>query len=390
MNSIDSEVSKGIAEGVIHGAVLQAGTAHEDFFAKAWGYADAESRTEMGIDTVIDLASVTKVLATTSALAICRDRGLVDLDAAFTCYLPDYSAAMPKPITVRELATHTSGFGQQCHYDDADGHDIRRNMLATPPSGAHGKFEYSCWNFQLLGMLLEEVTGCLLPEFCRTQIFEPLGMRDSSLGAPLPALPVTRLAQTYATDRPGQISDFIAFRLYRDGLTAGNAGAFSSAPDLATFCRCLLQDGEYGYGKRMFSPESLADMSTPYIQDSSVRRGMGWIVADELKPPGFSDRTIYHSGWSGQTVFLDLDQQFYAVVLTVRSEEYERARRGRFRLIGELGRLFRASEAGEREAKRELGELSANETDIPEPGDTSVPGNGSAGSEPHRDQPRAH
>ena len=304
------------------------------------GYADSESKTEMRIDTVIDLASVTKVLATTSVLALCCDEGLVDLDAPFTCYLPEYSAPLQEPITVRELATHVSGFGQQCHYDAPEGHEIRRKMLATSPGGPRGKLEYSCWNFHLLEMLVEKVTGYPLPEFCRKRIFEPLGMLDSSLGKPLPTLPSARLSRSYATDKPGQISDFIAFRLYRDGLAAGNAGAFSCAPDLAKFCRCLLQDGKYGMGKRMFSAQSIAAMSTTCSQDGPVKRGLGWIVADELKPTGFSARTMYHSGWSGQTIFLDLDRKFYAVVLTVRSEEYERAKQGRFKLIGELGRQW--------------------------------------------------
>ena len=345
MKTIDLEIEKEIAEGVIHGAVLHAGTVRKTVLAKAWGHADAEGRTEMRIDTVFDLASVTKVLATTSALVLCCDDGLVDLDAPFTRYLPEYSAPLQEPITVRELAAHISGFGQQGRYDAPDGREIRRKMLATSPGGQRGRLEYSCWNFQLLAMLVEKVTGCSLPEFCRKRIFEPLGMLDSSLGKPLLTLPADRLSRSYATEKPGQISDFIAFRLYRDGLTAGNAGAFSCASDLAKFCRCLLQDGEYAPGKRMFSTQSLAAMSTGCSQDGPVKRGMGWIVADEMKPPGFSARTMYHSGWSGQTIFLDLERKFYAVVLTVRGEEYEHAKQGRFKLIGELGRnLSRAME----------------------------------------------
>ena len=204
MNSIDLEVKKEIADGVIHGAVLQAGTAQETLIAKAWGYADGESKTEMRIDTVIDLASVTKVLATTRALALCCDKGLVDLDAAFTCYLPEYSAPLQEPITVRELATHVSGFGQQCHYDAPEGHEIRRKMLTTSPGGSCGKLEYSCWNFHLLDMLVEKVTGYPLPEFCRKRIFEPLGMLDTLLGKPLPTLPSARLSCSHATDKPGR------------------------------------------------------------------------------------------------------------------------------------------------------------------------------------------
>jgi CubicO group peptidase (beta-lactamase class C family) len=299
MTSIDSEIKQEIAAGIIHGAVVYAGTIQETFLAKAWGHADANGQRPMRIDTVFDLASVTKVLATTSALALCCDDGLVDLDAPFTYYLPEYAAPLPEPITVRELATHQSGLGQQSHYDAPEGPEIRRKILTTSPGGPRGKFEYSCWNFQLLGMVVENVAGCPLPEFCRKRIFEPLGMRETSLGSPLPTVPAGRLSRSFATDKPGQISDFVAFRLYRDGLTAGNAGAFSCAPDLVKFCRCLLQNGNYGQGERLFSAQALAAMSAVYIQDGPVQCGLGWLVADELKPPGFSAMTIYHSGWSG-------------------------------------------------------------------------------------------
>ncbi|MFA6714231.1 MAG: serine hydrolase domain-containing protein [Victivallaceae bacterium] len=332
---VEAEIKSELDSGIINGAVISAGTADETRFEKAWGFADTGTR--MRTDTVIDMASVTKALATSSALAICRDDGLIDFDRPFTDYLPAYRAPLAKSITVRDLAMHVSGFGAQKYYTAATGREIRRNLLLAPPPGRHGDFEYSCWNFQLLGMLVEEVSGCSLPDFCHNRIFAQLGMHDTSLGKPLTEDPA-RLARTCAAAGPGRISDEMAFRLYRDGFSAGNAGAFSCAADLAAFCKCMLKGGEYAPGKRLFSAYSFDALTAPRIHAGAVQRSFGWIVADEFKPSGFSAHTVYHSGWSGQTLFMDLNKRFYAVILTTRTlNEYERARQGRFKLISELG-----------------------------------------------------
>jgi serine-type D-Ala-D-Ala carboxypeptidase len=335
---IENEIAFEITGGIINGAVVNAGNAENTFIEKAWGYADIDSRTKMRPDTVIDMASVTKALATSTALAICRDDGLIDFDKAFTAYLPEYTAVLNSPVTVRDLAMHISGFGQQCHYTADMSTEIRRKLLSVPPQRLpHEQFEYSCWNFHLLGMLIERVSGKSLTAFCRERIFEPLGMDNSSLEKPL-TKNASLIAKTCATKKPGQISDAIAFKLYRDGLTAGNAGVFSSAPDLVKFCRCLLRKGKYAFGERLLSEYSFNAIIEARMNDVTVQRSLGWIVADEFKPSGFSAHTIYHSGWSGQTIFLDIKKQFYAVILTTRTlDEYERARNGRFKIIGELG-----------------------------------------------------
>lgn len=333
------EISFETEKGIINGVVINTGTIDKTFLESAWGHADVDNKVEMRTDTVIDMASVTKALATTTSLLICHYKGLLDFDRPFTDYLPEYTAQLKTPITVRDLATHISGFGQQEHYNADAGSEIKKKMLSVPPSGQHGNFEYSCWNFQLLGMIIEKLSGKSIVDFCREEIFDPLEMHNTSLGKPL-TTNKTLLAKTCATEKAGQISDFIAFRLYRDGFTAGNAGAFSSAPDLAKFCKCMLRGGRYGSGKCLFSDYEFDAMLTPKVSGGTVRRSFGWIVSDEFKPEGFSERTIYHSGWSGQTIFMDIEKQFYAVVLTTRTlNEYERARRGRFKIIGELGKF---------------------------------------------------
>lgn len=335
---LEREIEGEIQAGIIDGAVLACGSPSKVLEPRAWGYADPEHTRPMRPDTIIDMASVSKVLATTTALLIARDRRMLDFEHPFNEYLPEYRAVLSQPISIRDLAMHISGFGQQSHYNAPTGAEIRDKLLSVSPTNTYGKFEYSCWNFHLLSMILEEVSKTSFDQFCQQQIFQPLAMNDTSLGKPLSADPA-RLAQTCATAEAGQISDFIAFRLFQDGFQSGNAGVFSCAADLAKFCCCLLQQGKTSSGTRLFSRAGYDDIRSIGMDSGTVKRSFGWIVEDECKPAGFSSQTIYHSGWSGQTLFLDFERQFYAIVLTTRTlNEYDRAKAGRFRIIEKLGK----------------------------------------------------
>ena len=329
---IQSEIN----DGIICGAVLVSGDERGIRYAEAFGHAVPDKTVPMRLNTIIDIASVTKVVATATALCICRDRGLIDFDADFRAYLPAFSANLAHPITVRDLATHVSGFGHEPEkprqYFDEDGRKIAAKLLATPPLYPPRKqYEYTCWNYLLLGMIVEQITNSSLNGFCHNEIFSPLSMRDSSLGIPATDDP-QRLAKTLGAGRPGFISDFIARRIFRAGLNSGNAGAFSTGLDLAVFMQMILN-----HGKDIFSESSFQEISTcqepgKYASD----RTFGWVAKDSFKPPATSEHTIYHSGWSGQTILADLDRKRFAVVLTIRTGDYDRARRKRSTLISNL------------------------------------------------------
>ena len=333
MDRIRGIVEDGIRDGVIRGAAVAAGSA-DGMLLKA-GYGEAAPGVPMTPGTIVDVASVTKAVATATALLICRDRGLVDFDAPFTRYLPDYSAELPEPVTVRQLAMHVSGFTHDGHaerqYFAESGAEILRNILRFPPEKPAGQcVEYQCWNYLLLGLIAERVTGEPLDAFCDREIFGPLGMTDSSLGRPVFREPA-RLAQTILTERPGEISDYIARRVYRDRLCAGNAGLFTTARDLIKFGRCILR-----HGAPLFGGEAFREMTTPRTPAGRLpERSFGWVVHDEFTPPAASAGTVFHSGWSGQTVLFDWEKGRSAVVLTTRCGDYDRAKRDRF-AIAEL------------------------------------------------------
>lgn len=345
-----------IRDGVILGAAIVVGNRRENLLAWSSGAAVPDGSVAMTPDTIIDIASVTKVLATTTALLVGRDRGWVDFDAPFTEYVP-FAAELFRPPTLRELAAHVSGFGhipgvpRQYWEEDADGPRLMDNILRFPPLCPPGeRCEYACWNMLLLGLVFERASGRRLDDFCREEIFLPLGMFDTSLGRPVTDDPA-RLAQTFGTRTPGEISDFIAYRVYRDGGTAGNAGAFSTANDLARFARCVLRGGVKDDGTRLFSQESLCEITTSRVtpeaaaagEDSSLRRSFGWILRDKRFPPAASEDSLYHSGWSGQTLFVDRGRDCFVVVLTPRSgraEDYDRAFDTRFHVVDALLRRY--------------------------------------------------
>lgn len=329
-----------VRDGIICGAAILAGDGREERFSLAFGQAGPEpDAPPMTLDTIIDIASVTKAVVTVTALLICRDRGLLELDAPFTRYLAAYRPKLAQPPTVRQLANHTSGFTQAAAgpriYEAETGPETLRNVCQYPPAFAPGAhFQYACWNYLLLGLIIEQLTGESLIDFARRELFAPLGMRDTSLGRPVTA-ERARLATTFARG-PGELSDLQAFRIYRDGGAAGNAGAFSTARDLAKFCRCLLAGGSCEDGRRLFSPAGFRELFARPEEGFDTVRSLGWIRRDANCPPAASGCQLYHSGWSGQTVFIDFDRQCYVVVLTPRHGDYERAKAARFAAVNEI------------------------------------------------------
>lgn len=337
---IESVIAEDIRDGIINGAAVYAGTLRNDLYRRGFGFAENRLIHPMSVETVVDVASVTKVAALITALLICRSRNLIDFDAPMTAYLPDLEFAPPFPVRVRDLANHTSGFSDppgaaQRLYFAESGTQILRNVLTTPPPfPPSSTAQYACWNYILLTMILERVAGQAFAEFCREEIFLPLEMHDSSLGRPVAVAP-ERLAQTIMTEAPGQISDFIAQRIYRDGGSTGNAGLFSTAVDLAKLLRCYLRHGNHANG-RLFSEEAFAEIKPDRSQKYDGYRRFGWIIYDRLLDQNAYGNSLFHSGWTGQTVLINFASEFFGVVLTTRRGDYERAKADRFAILNAL------------------------------------------------------
>ena len=330
-----------IADGVIHGAAVVSGSLDGDDLSASWGWADAAHKVPMKPDTVIDMASVTKAAAGVTAYLVAHAKGVVDFDAPFTNCLPTYRAALGRRITLRDLANHVSGFGEADGnprvYFSRDAHAMLHNILSMPPKDpTPGKAFYSCRNYVLLGQAFEAVVGCRAADFCRREIFDPIGMKDTSLGRPPPGVEADRLAQTMGTERPGLISDFVARPLWESGMGTFNAGLFSTAKDMAKLMRVYLRGGETDSGRRIFGASEMAEILPLQTSRMDGARRFGWQAFAAEMPEELVGTALFHSGWSGQTVLFDVKRRRYAVVLTTRCGDYARAKRERFAAIAAL------------------------------------------------------
>ena len=329
-------------DGVIHGATVMAGGLDGDAVSASWGWADAAHTVPMTPRTVVDIASVTKAAAGTTAFLVAHAKGLVDFDAPFTNYLSAYRAPLARVVTVRDLMNHLSGFGEadgtgkRVYFSD-DPARMLDNVLAMPPAEPKkGEVAYSCRNYVLLGRMLEQIAGCGVDEFARREIFLPAGMADSSLGAPLPSVSRDRLAQTIGTQRPGEISDFVARPLWGAGIGTLNAGMFSTAEDLARLLRTYLRGGVTDGGVRIFGEAEMSAIAPSATNRVEGTRSFGWQTASADLPGALFGTALFHSGWSGQTVLFDLKRRRYAIVLTTRCGDYARAKRERLAAIAAL------------------------------------------------------
>ncbi len=308
-------VQQEIDAGLFPGAVLLVGRPKMILYHEAFGHARIEpEKLAMGKDSLFDLASVTKVVATATAFGVCVDDGKLRFGMSIREALPTLSGAGIEAITVDQLATHTSGFDNTKYHGRAQGQAMLDLMLRVSPRWQPGsRYEYSCLNMILLGKMVERAGGQPLSSFCRTRVFGPLGMPDTGFG-PLPPSP--RVVPSGAPEI-GQIEDEQA-RLA--AAPVGNAGLFSTAGDLARFCEMMLGEGRLG-DVRILSPEVHRHMTCNQLSPPLPPHGFGWDM-DPLalhRPKRLSEKAYGHSGHTGQSIWIDPEKQVYVIVLTNRN-----------------------------------------------------------------------
>jgi CubicO group peptidase (beta-lactamase class C family) len=316
LREVRDEIRAAHAQAFFAGIVFAAGDARGIQAIGAEGYAAMEpERVAMTPTCVFDLASVTKVVATATACAICRDLGLLDVEAPISTYLPGLKPLQHACPRVRDLATHTSGYDNH-HFDrEPSSEALLRAVLEAPPRWPPGtRYEYSCRNFILLSLIVERVSGRAFGEFCDASIFRPLGLQDTAFG------PLAGGASLVATECPaGVISDGQA-RLA--GRPVGNAGLFSTAADLARFAQMMLRGGDWN-GSRLLSPETFAVLVSPLTVAPLPRRGFGW----DLRPPeecphrplNLSRAAFGHGGWTGNSLWIDPARDRFLILLSNRT-----------------------------------------------------------------------
>jgi uncharacterized protein YbbC (DUF1343 family)/CubicO group peptidase (beta-lactamase class C family) len=333
LDAIEPLVTEAIAGKKLPGAVVLVGRGEKTLYQKAIGNrALVPSAEPMTFDTIFDVASLTKVVATTTSVMILLEEGRIRLSDRVSSFVPGFERYGKADITVRHLMTHASGLRPDVDLGDAwKGYETAINLAIeeVPTSLPGERFVYSDINYFLLGDIVRRVSGRPLDEFARERIFEPLGMKDTLFlpGAALrPRIAPTESCTPFGwpCEGPGVsmlrgvVHDPTARRM---GGVAGHAGLFSTAADLAIFCRMLLNGGEYK-GARILAPLTVAKMTMPASGPGERNvRGLGWDLDSayssnrgELLPLG----SFGHTGFTGTSIWIDPATDLFVVFLSNR------------------------------------------------------------------------
>src|SRR5579863_5580428 len=317
LSVIDPIVQEAIRDGQIPGAVVLVGHDGQVIYRKAFGERSLEPRREaMTVDTIFDLASLTKVVATTTAVMQLVQKGQIRVNEPVAKYIPEFAENGKEEITIRELLTHFSGLPPDLDLSQPwEGRETALRMAyAEKPIYAPGsRFLYSDVNFIVLGALVERVSGMSLQEYCEKNIFVPLKMTHTRFLPPVSWLPKIAPTQYDEHDKMlrGVVHDPTVRRM---GGVAGQAGLFSTADDLAKFAQAVLD------GSTILSPLTVEKMTTPQQPPTSeVLRGFGWDIDSpyssnrgDLLPVG----SFGHTGFTGTSLWIDPTTRTYIIVLT--------------------------------------------------------------------------
>jgi uncharacterized protein YbbC (DUF1343 family)/CubicO group peptidase (beta-lactamase class C family) len=314
---LDAIVLDAIHDHQIPGAVLLVGHNGQVVYRKAFGNRALEPRREpMTVDTIFDIASLTKVVATTTAVMQLVQKGEVRVNEPVTKYLPEFGSNGKDDITVRNLLTHFSGLREDFDLDPPwQGRDagFRLAFAEKPVYPPGSRFLYSDTNFITLGALVERVTGTTLDQYCARKIFTPLQMSHTRFLPPASWRP--KIAPTEYDDQGKMLRGVVHDpRARRMGGVAGHAGVFSTADDLSKFAHALLN------GSPILAGDMVEKMTTPQQPPTAqVLRGFGWDIDSpfssnrgDLLPVG----SYGHTGFTGTSMWIDPTTQTYIILLT--------------------------------------------------------------------------
>lgn len=321
----DSAIRSAIHDSVFPGAVVVVGNGKGIVYERAYGQYDySDSAKPMTINTVFDLASLTKVMATTPAAMKLHEEGRLLLDKAVTDYIPAFAQNGKAQVTIRNLLLHNSGLppGKPFHRTCRDENEALDSLFAMPLSYKTGtKTVYSDLGLIVIGKVIEGVTGMSLDVFVRKTFYEPLGMQETTFNPPDSLW--KRIAPTEVeynvrvTNKLGRVRNPIT-RLM-NGVT-GHAGLFSTGENLSKMALLLLNDGIYS-GRRYLLGRTITLFTRSEGTQSS--RALGWDTKDANDNCAaghyFSSAAYGHTGFTGTSVWIDPVRRFYVVLLTNRT-----------------------------------------------------------------------
>lgn len=342
---LDDIVNDAVARDEIPGAVLLVSHDGRVVHRRAYGSrAILPQREPMTVDTIFDLASLTKIFATTASVMKLVEQGKLRLSDPVVKYIPELgvegATEWKRDITLRHLLTHTAGFAPDPNVPGnwAGVDPVLKEIYAEPltaPPGA--RFVYSDTGFILLGEIVRRVSGMPLNEFAERNIFTPLGMKHTRFLPPEEWLPL--IAPTEEIDLPegakaGSGRGHVLRGIVHDprsrgmGGVAGHAGLFSTADDLAIYCRMILAGGLAPNGKRIFAAATVHEMTTPQTPPwVPSLRGLGWDIDSVYSAPRgelFPVGSFGHTGFTGTAIWLDPASKTFVILLANSVHPYGR------------------------------------------------------------------
>lgn len=318
----DKLIEDAIAAGKCPGAVLLVGRGDEVVRRKAYGNRSVQPTTRpMTVDTIFDMASLTKAVATGPSVMILAQRGKLSVTDKVAKYIPEFGQNGKQDVTIEQLLLHRAGLIPDNDIADyASGPaEAWKKLYALEtkwPPGTH--FAYSDVGFETLGRIVEVVSGKPLEEFARAEIFEPLRMGDTRFHPPAELR--ERFAPTQQREGRWMVGEVHDPRAYALGGAAGHAGLFSTADDLSRFCRMLLHGGALD-GVRVLKEATYREMILPRrLPDGTGCRGYGFDI-DTPYSGCRGDRfeagtTFGHTGFTGTMFWVDPAHQCYLILLT--------------------------------------------------------------------------
>lgn len=322
LQKINDAVEASIKRGECPGAVVVVMHRSQIVFEKAFGNRQAEPETlPMQSDGIFDLASLTKPMATATALMVLHERGKIVWDDPVSKHWPEFGANGKDKVTIDHLLLHTSGLIADNAVKDyesglADAKRRITELKLEQPSGQ--KFVYSDVGYIVLGILIEKISGESLDEFTKKNIFEPLGMKDTgyvpSKAVSTRIVPTSKIGDQWLR---GTVHDPRARAM---GGVAGHAGLFSSSKDIAIYATMLLNKGNVA-GKPFLSEKTIQSMIDPIAVPGGYR-SRGWDVDTAYSAPRgtlFGKKDGFgHTGFTGTSLWIDVPSQTSVIILTNR------------------------------------------------------------------------
>lgn len=319
---LETMLEDAVADSAWPGGVMLIGQGDKIVFQYAVGYHTYEQKVKTKYDDIFDLASVSKVIGTTSAVMKLVETGQLSLDDKAVKYLPELtgpdarSTELKKQITIRHLLTHSAGFEPfRLFYEmdcsvEARWDSVFQSEIQSKPGE---KTVYSDIGLMCMGKIVENITGLPQDEFLKNFLYEPLKMGNTDY-TPDPSL-IARIVPTEYNNGKlihGYVHDENTHSL---GGVAGHAGLFSTAPDLSIFCRMMLHEGELD-GVRIFKPKTIKLFTTRLDETSS--RCLGWDSPEGESSGGIyiSPHSFGHTGYTGTSIWIDAENDMYVILLT--------------------------------------------------------------------------